>query len=58
MQVCDGLFDLLRPNARVVNVSSSAGHLLRIPGEDLRKKFSVSNLEVEELSRLMKQFVE
>lgn len=42
---------------RVVNVSSSAGELIRIPGEELRKKFSSSTLTEEELCSLMSQFV-
>ena len=51
------LFPLLRPHARVVNVSSSAGHLLKIPGESLRKKLSSLSLTEEELTDLLKQFV-
>ncbi|XP_014244821.1 carbonyl reductase [NADPH] 3-like [Cimex lectularius] len=57
VDVCNELFPLLKPHARVVNVSSSAGHLLRIPGEELRKKFSEPNLTEPELSKLMKQFI-
>lgn len=51
------LFPLLRPHARVVNLSSSVGHLLRIPGELLREKLSSSSLTEEELTDLLKQFV-
>ena len=51
------LFPLLRPHGRVVNLSSSAGHLLKIPGEMLRKKLSSSCLTEEELTDLLKQFV-
>lgn len=58
LATCELLFPLLRPHARVVNVSSSAGHLLRIPGEDLKKQFSDPDLTVSQLSDLMKQFVE
>lgn len=42
---------------RVVNLSSSAGKLSRIPGEELRKKLSSSTLTEEELCSLMTQFV-
>ncbi|KAK9506974.1 hypothetical protein O3M35_008813 [Rhynocoris fuscipes] len=58
VKVCDALFPLLRPHARVVNISSSAGHLLRIPGEEWRKKLSDPNLTVEQLSSYMNNFVE
>lgn len=51
------LFPLLRPHARVVNLSSSVGHLLKIPEELLRKKLSSSSLSEEELTDLLKQFV-
>ena len=51
------LFPLLRPHARVVNLSSSLGHLLQIPGELLRKKLSSSSLTEEELTDLLQQFV-
>jgi len=51
------LFPLLRPHARVVNLSSSVGHLLRVPGEFLRKKLSSPSLTEEELTDLLKQFV-
>ena len=44
-QVCDTLFPILKPGARVVNVSSSAGFLLNVCGEEpaateLRKKLA------------------
>lgn len=57
LQVSNGLFGLLRPHARVVNVSSSCGHLYKIPTEHLRKRFSDKNLTVEQLSALMNEFV-
>lgn len=55
--MCKALVPLLRANARLVNLSSSAGHLLRIPGENLRKQFADPNLTEEKLSTLMNQFV-
>jgi hypothetical protein len=57
LNTCHVLFPLLRPHARVVNLSSSEGHLKKIPGELLRKKFASSSLTEEELTDLMKQFV-
>lgn len=56
--VCDALYPLLAPGARVVNVSSSAGHLSNIPGDELKQKLSSPRLTVEELDSLMRQFVD
>ncbi|XP_075217593.1 carbonyl reductase [NADPH] 1-like [Lycorma delicatula] len=57
LKLCDVLFPLLRPHARVVNLSSSAGHLTIIPSPELRKKFSSDNLTSDSLSELVKQFI-
>lgn len=57
LDVCETLFPLLRPNAQVVNISSSLGHLSKIPSAELRAKLSSSTLTVEQLSDLMKQFI-
>ena len=57
LKVCKKLFSLLRANSRVVNVSSSAGHLSRIPSKQLRKQLSDSSLTVDGLSKLMDTFV-
>ena len=63
-QACDILFPLLKPGARVVNVSSSAGFLLNVCGDEpaagrLRKLLasSDSTLSVNELDDLMNQFI-
>lgn len=58
LNVCDQLFPLLRPNARVVNISSSLGKLCKLPGSLLRAKFSSDSLSKEELKNLMSQYVE
>lgn len=58
VDVCKELFPLLRPHARVVNLSSSAGHLLRIPGEEIREKFLNPDLTIDQLSGLMQSFVD
>lgn len=60
---CNILFPILKPHARVVNISSSAGHLLRIPGQDaiavaLRQKLSSTTLTYKELVKLMEDYVE
>lgn len=57
LRVCNALFPLLRQDARVLHVSSSAGHLSRIPGQDLRDKLSKPTLTVGELSELMNQYI-
>ena len=56
------MFHLLRPHARVVNVSSSAGHLKRVNGKEpeaseLRSKLSSISLTEEELDDLMNNFI-
>jgi len=56
--VCDALFPLLLPGARVVNLSSSAGRLSLIPGEELRRTLSSPLLTIDQLDTLMRQFVE
>jgi len=63
LALCRSLFPLLRPHARVSTVSSSAGHLSRICGDEpaaseLRKKFASPTLTEDELCDLMNQFVE
>ncbi|KAF6203739.1 hypothetical protein GE061_002073 [Apolygus lucorum] len=56
-KVCEALYPLLRPHARVVTLSSSAGHLHRIPGTELRKRFGAATLTEEELDDLMQEFL-
>ncbi|KAJ8926055.1 hypothetical protein NQ315_009910 [Exocentrus adspersus] len=58
LRVCDALFPLLRNNAKVVNVSSSAGHLSRIPSAELRAKLGDKNLTIPNLNKLMEKFVQ
>ncbi|CAB3232921.1 unnamed protein product [Arctia plantaginis] len=58
VSTCDVLFPLLKNGARVVNVSSSMGHLSLIPSKDLRDKLKDENLTIPELSKLMQQYVD
>ncbi|VEN42703.1 unnamed protein product [Callosobruchus maculatus] len=58
LAVCDSLFPLLRADAKVVNISSSAGHLYRIPSEKLRERFSDPTLTVQQLNELMNKFLD
>ncbi|KAG8199461.1 hypothetical protein JTE90_000326 [Oedothorax gibbosus] len=59
MNVCQILFPLLRPHARVVNLSSSAGILSDfVSSEELQQKFKSENLTEDSLVKLMQQFVD
>uniref|UniRef100_A0A1B6CF00 carbonyl reductase (NADPH) n=1 Tax=Clastoptera arizonana TaxID=38151 RepID=A0A1B6CF00_9HEMI len=58
LDVCHGLFPLLRPHARVVNMTSSGGCLSRIPENKVRERFLRSDITEEDLSNLMKEFIE
>lgn len=62
MNVCNELFPLLNKGARVVHVSSSAGHLLRINGKEphateLKKQLSDPDLQTSKLVELVNSFV-
>lgn len=57
-KVCSKLYPLLKTHARVVHVSSSSGHLSKIPGESLKKRFSDPNLTEEELDNIMHEFID
>lgn len=58
LHLCEALFPLLRKNARVINVSSSAGHLSLVVSAESRAKLSASTLTVPQLNKLAEQFVE
>lgn len=62
LNACRELFPLLRKHARVVNVSSSAGHLLKINGQEpaageLRRKFSADDATEEQIIDLANNFI-
>ncbi|KYM81685.1 Carbonyl reductase [NADPH] 1, partial [Atta colombica] len=56
-RVCTALYPLLRPHARVVHVSSSAGRLSNITGDALKQKIADPNLTEAELDKIMHEFV-
>ena len=63
LRASDILFTILKPHARIVNVSSSAGHLSHVNGDEpaateLRKKLSSDDLTSEQLCRLIQGFIE
>ena len=55
---CKALFPILRPNARVVNVSSRMGMLGSVKSKELREKLKSSDLKAEEVLKIMSDFVE
>ncbi|XP_054264351.1 carbonyl reductase [NADPH] 3-like [Macrosteles quadrilineatus] len=58
LRVCDAIFPLLRPHARVVNMSSCEGHLSKIPGQNIRDKLTDPTLTVDRLTALVREFIE
>ena len=56
-KTCELLFPLLRPGARVVNMSSNCGLLSKIPGQKLKARFAKESLTVAELDKLMNEFI-
>lgn len=57
LDVCRALFPLLRPHARVVNVSSRAGRLAQV-SKEIQEKFTSPTLTEEGLVSLLDQFVQ
>lgn len=58
LSTCEILFPILRVGARVVNISSSCGHLNQIPSVALRNRFKDPNLTIEQLGELMQEYIE
>lgn len=63
LRACNILFPILRSHARVVNLTSDDGHLLKIAGKEpeatnLRKRFAAPDLTIEQLNKLMHEFIE
>ena len=62
LKTCQVLFPILRSHARVVNISSSAGHLSRISGYDpaatnLKQKLAAKDITTEELCHLLQEYI-
>ena len=62
LKACQILFPILRAHARVVNVSSCMGHMSKLTGDEkaalsLKEQLSSPNLSVEELSKMMNDFI-
>ncbi|KAI8761708.1 carbonyl reductase [NADPH] 1, partial [Biomphalaria glabrata] len=59
LNVCEVLFPLLRPHARVVNVSSMASQMaLNQCSSELKARFTDPNITMDELKSLIKQFID
>lgn len=54
----EAILPFMKSGGKIVNVSSSSGHLSRIPSEELRKKFSCKKLTLEELKSLVNSYLE
>ncbi|CAF1324875.1 unnamed protein product [Didymodactylos carnosus] len=57
MNVCNALFPLLRPHARVVNVSSRAGMLESIRNLEIRRLLASSDTTVQLIADIVNDFI-
>jgi hypothetical protein len=55
LNVCNHLYPLIRPNGRLINVSSMVGKLNTLSSE-FQKEFSREDLDIDGLIGLMKKF--
>ncbi|RNA20885.1 carbonyl reductase [NADPH] 1-like, partial [Brachionus plicatilis] len=58
LNLCNALFPLLRPNARVVNVSSRAGFLSNIKDQNLIDRILSKKFSIEESIQLMDEYIQ
>ena len=58
LNICTALFPILKPNARVVNISSRMGMLNAVKSKELREKLKSDDLKIEEIVQIMSNFVE
>jgi carbonyl reductase 1 len=58
LNVCNALFPLLRPHARVVNVASRLGMLSFITDTDVQRKLASENLTVGQVQNILNDFIE
>lgn len=58
MNVCKVMFPILKPNARAINMSSRLGMLTSVKSKELRDKLKSSDLQVDEIAKIMSDFVE
>jgi carbonyl reductase 1 len=58
LNVCNEFFPLLRPHARVVNVSSRAGMLKVVKDANMRAKLLSENLTIQDINEILNTFIE
>ena len=56
-KVCDVLFPILKPGARVVNLAGGSGLLSTVPGRDLRAKLAGNDLTAEQLDDIVRSYL-
>ncbi|XP_047540617.1 carbonyl reductase [NADPH] 3-like [Vanessa atalanta] len=54
----EAILPFMNDNGTILNISSSSGHLSRIPSEKLRKEISNPNLSLIDLKSLMKKYID
>lgn len=54
----EAMLPLVKNGGKILNITSSSGHLSRIPSQDWRAWFNADELSWEELERLMLNYVE
>ncbi|CAB3233130.1 unnamed protein product [Arctia plantaginis] len=54
----EAILPFMRNGAKIVNVTSSSGHLSRIPSKEIKEQFSSEELTLEELKSLTNSYVE
>ncbi|CAG8749079.1 22226_t:CDS:2 [Cetraspora pellucida] len=55
LNVCNILYPLIRPNGRIINISSRAGRSSNL-SSTLKQEFSKEDLDIEGLTKLLKRF--
>lgn len=55
---CEAMLPYITDDGKIVNISSSSGHLCRLPSENLRTKFSSEELTLKELKYLMNRYID
>ncbi|RUP45597.1 hypothetical protein BC936DRAFT_147966 [Jimgerdemannia flammicorona] len=58
LNMCETFLPILRPSARIVNLSSGVGKLYNLGSRDLEREFRSKDLSVERLNALVDQFVD
>ncbi|XP_075987300.1 carbonyl reductase [NADPH] 1-like [Anticarsia gemmatalis] len=54
----EAILEFVKKGAKIVNITSSSGHLSRIPSDELKKRFSSKDLSLKELKSLANSYVE